>query len=190
MTRQRLLDAARRVIGRLGYLDTTVNDIVVEAGVARGSFYSYFESKADLFHQLAATIDEQIDRDVVSFERSTDDPIETLKQANRRYLAVVRANADLYELVNQVAAIDPAIAALRLESRKHHVRRVAATIRRWQAAGIAAASIDAETTAVALVAMLSNAAYWHYVGGDPHDEQSLAATLDSIWIAACGLRHR
>ncbi len=187
-TRQRLLDAARTVFARHGYLDTTVDHIVTEAGLARGSFYTYFESKTDLFRHLAALIDEQVERDVVSFKRVRGgDPVTNLETSNRNYLGVVRANADLYRLVDQVAAYDETVAVARLRSRRRHVARVAATLRRWQARGLSDPDIDVDTTAAALVTMLSGFAQWLDVSGDHHDEERAVATLTTIWVRACGL---
>ena len=187
-TRQRLLDAARTVFARYGYLDTTVDHIVTEAGVARGSFYTYFESKTDVFRHLAALIDQQVERDVVSFDRrDSGDPIANLRTSNRNYLAVVRDNADLYHLVDQMAAHDDSIRKARLRSRQRHVARVASSIRRWQAAGWADPDIDAPITAAALVSMLSGFAQWLYVGGDTYDEDEAVASLTGIWVRACSL---
>lgn len=187
-TRQRLLDAARSAFARHGYLDTTVDHIVDEAGVARGSFYTYFESKVDIFRHLATQIDTDVIRQVVGFERAPEaDPIASLEVANRNYLAVVRANADLYALVDQVASFDERVKKARLRSHQGHVGRVADSIRRWQRDGYADPAVDPDTTAAALVSMLSNFAYWLYVGGDSYDEDVAAATLTSVWVRACGL---
>ena len=46
--RQRLLDAANELTGRLGYNAVTVDAICEQAGVKKGSFYHYFESKEAL----------------------------------------------------------------------------------------------------------------------------------------------
>ena len=51
-TRRRLLDAARRVIARLGYDATGVLDITEEADVSKGTFYQYFRDKEELTHTL------------------------------------------------------------------------------------------------------------------------------------------
>ncbi len=51
-TTQRLLDAARKLIARRGLSDTTLEDIVEEAGYTRGAFYSNFSSKGELFIEL------------------------------------------------------------------------------------------------------------------------------------------
>ena len=47
-TRQLLLDAALRIIGRKGYTSATVDEIVKEAGVSKGVAYYHFKSKAAL----------------------------------------------------------------------------------------------------------------------------------------------
>lgn len=47
-TRQLLLDAALRIIGRKGYSSATVDEIVKEAGVSKGVAYYHFKSKADI----------------------------------------------------------------------------------------------------------------------------------------------
>ena len=48
-TREELVAAARRVFERDGYTGARVADIAAEAGLAHGSFYTYFSSKQDVF---------------------------------------------------------------------------------------------------------------------------------------------
>jgi AcrR family transcriptional regulator len=43
-----ILDAARRVIGELGYADASMERIAQEAGVAKGTLYLYFKNKESL----------------------------------------------------------------------------------------------------------------------------------------------
>src|ERR1700761_53141 len=51
-TRQRLLDAAQRLIARKGLSAASVENITAAAGYTRGAFYSNFDSKDDLFIEL------------------------------------------------------------------------------------------------------------------------------------------
>ena len=51
-TRERLTEAARRVIARKGIDATTIADITSEADVGIGSFYNHFKSKEDLVGTL------------------------------------------------------------------------------------------------------------------------------------------
>jgi AcrR family transcriptional regulator len=55
LTLAKLLDAARDVFHRKGYLAVTVDDIIDEAGVSRGTFYVYFRSKGEILSELFDT---------------------------------------------------------------------------------------------------------------------------------------
>ena len=50
--REQVLVCAQRVFSRKGYHAAGVADIIAEAGVARGTFYLYFESKRAIFDEL------------------------------------------------------------------------------------------------------------------------------------------
>jgi len=52
MTRQRILDAARRLLGSGTYSSVTMEDIAKEAGVAYQTVYAIFRSKPGLAHGL------------------------------------------------------------------------------------------------------------------------------------------
>lgn len=55
-----LLKASKAVFNKKGYHDTTVAAIAAEAGVATGSFYSYFSSKESCFLGLVDTLYERL----------------------------------------------------------------------------------------------------------------------------------
>ncbi len=48
-TRQRILDAAKAIFSEKGYTKTGVSDITEMADIAKGSFYTYFRNKHDIF---------------------------------------------------------------------------------------------------------------------------------------------
>lgn len=67
--RQRLIDAARRVVLRDGHEGATTRAILDEAGMSAGSLYNYFASKEELFEALA----EQVVRDNLRAIAANDD---------------------------------------------------------------------------------------------------------------------
>jgi len=190
-TRDDLVAAARRVFERNAYLDTRVADIAAEAGLAHGSFYTYFSSKQAVFLAVARDLGRQF-RDAVAPSQGDAelDAYEALDRANRRYLKTYRANSVMWALVEQVSTIDPEIHRIRLIGRRQHVDRVARTIQRWQERGIADRDVDPRTTAGALVSMLSNFAYWWLAGGDAYNAEAAAKTLTELWARAVGLHRR
>ena len=64
--RLQILVAARDVFAKRGYHQTTIDDIVLSAGVARGTFYLYFDDKravfVDLIDRFAAKLSMAIER--------------------------------------------------------------------------------------------------------------------------------
>ncbi len=70
--RLQILDASRDVFAKRGYARATVDDIVAEAGVARGTFYLYFDDKRDAFAELVQRFASQITAVIVRI--ATDDP--------------------------------------------------------------------------------------------------------------------
>ncbi len=87
-TRERILDAAMRLFSTKGYHGTNSKEIAAGAGVAIGSFYSYFEDKKVLFievlnrsfrYGLEQFLGEFVDRDG-SFE------VGNAKESLRRYI--------------------------------------------------------------------------------------------------------
>lgn len=70
--KEQILVAAREVFARIGYARATVDDIVKEAGVARGTFYLYFGDKRDAFEELIDRFSVQIVNAIVRI--IVDDP--------------------------------------------------------------------------------------------------------------------
>src|SRR6188508_1254314 len=51
-TRAEILDHAGRLFRLRGYAGTNIDDIMLAAGLTRGSFYAHFKSKDDLFAEV------------------------------------------------------------------------------------------------------------------------------------------
>jgi TetR/AcrR family transcriptional regulator, transcriptional repressor for nem operon len=50
--RRKIVDSARRLFNRRGFENVSVDAIMAEAGLTRGGFYSYFQSKSDLYVEV------------------------------------------------------------------------------------------------------------------------------------------
>lgn len=54
--REKILDSAGRLFNRHGFNAVSIDDVMADAGLTRGSFYSYFKSKTDLYAQSVARV--------------------------------------------------------------------------------------------------------------------------------------
>ena len=56
LTRQKIVRSARRLFNRHGFDAVSIDEVMADAGLTRGSFYSYFESKGDLYAEAVTDI--------------------------------------------------------------------------------------------------------------------------------------
>ena len=55
-TKNKIIRSARRLFNRDGFDAVSIDDVMADAGLTRGSFYSYFESKGDLYAEAVTHI--------------------------------------------------------------------------------------------------------------------------------------
>lgn len=183
-TRGALVDAARLVFERDGYLESRISDISEAANVATGTFYTYFDSKEEI---LAAVVESVSDAMVYPHLQDVSDPSDTralIEANNRAYLLAYRENSNLMRLFDQLAQVDPKFKELRRRRAREFARRSARTIRRLQEQDRADTAIDPYYTALALGGMVGRLAYLVYVDGERIPFESLLATVTALWINA------
>ena len=78
-TKEKLLDKAIELIWQSNYSNVGVNDICQQAGVTKGSFYHYFETKADLFYEASRHYWEGMKKDLDALYSPTFTPLEHLE---------------------------------------------------------------------------------------------------------------
>jgi AcrR family transcriptional regulator len=156
-TRERLVEAAKEIFEEHGFLNARVADIVERAEQAHGSFYYYFDSKEEVFRELATTVDEQLfaplDDVVLKDTKNWPEPRDRIREATRRYLDSFRKNARMIDQIRQVASYDPEVKALTLARHKRNTERVANTIRQLQRRKMADTKLDPLVAATALGAL-------------------------------------
>src|SRR5215217_3077197 len=59
-TRAKLIDAARRAFGSVGYAEASMDDFTAAAGLTRGALYHHFGDKKGLLQAVIAEIDAEM----------------------------------------------------------------------------------------------------------------------------------
>lgn len=78
-TREKLLCTAMSLIWQSNYTSVGVNEICKQAGVTKGSFYHYFETKADLYYAAVMHYWEQMKQELEVLFTSGLTPLEQLE---------------------------------------------------------------------------------------------------------------
>jgi AcrR family transcriptional regulator len=188
-TKEALVRAAARIFERDGFVDARIADIAAEAGVATGSFYTYFDSKDAIFREVADKLIDELYRQSHVGDVAGSDPVARIAAANRLYVESFARHASLYSVVVQVASLNPEFRARRQKSRLAFVNRAERGIRSMQAAGQADPSLDAALTAAMLCGMVENFAEVRHLLGQSFDDDQAVAAMTDIWARAIGLRN-
>jgi len=192
-TRARLVEAGKVVFERDGFLEARVSDIAQEAGLSHGSYYHYFDSKEQLFREVARLQEARLtappdDEPAAAAGTDARTPVERIRRANRRYLERYRDEARIMGVIEQVSRYDDHVNAVRMDRMKHFAERSERAIRSWQDAGLVDPEVDPVIAADALGAMTARfAEMWLVQGYRTYDFDDAVDALTRLWANALGL---
>ncbi len=191
-TKARLLEAAQQVFEETGFLEARVSDIARQAGMSHGSFYHYFESKEQVFREIAELQEAALTAPPGPGDDDTGaeelDDYGRLLRANRRYLERYRDNGRIMGVIEEVSRYDQHVSEARMRRQKHFADRAERSIRRMQSEGTASGAIDPEIAAAALGSMVARfAELWLIEHWGDYDLDTAAEQLTRLWAGAIGL---
>ena len=185
-TRARLLDAAKEIFEENGFLEARISDIAKRAGLSHGSFYHYFDSKEQIFREVAEVLDDRLAEpmeSVVLLPDADADPRTRLLTALQRHLESYRDEARIMGVIEQVARYDEHVSAVRFARTKRHREAIAHSIRTMQRHGTADPTLDPVIAAAALGAMTERfAEMWLVQGFLECDLDDAAETLAALIV--------
>lgn len=99
--REQVLRHAKRLFARKGYHRTNIADIIARAGIARGTFYLYFENKRDLFDELLQQVLNELRVRIQRLRMGPEepDPVNQLRNNLKRVLNYVLAERELADIL-------------------------------------------------------------------------------------------
>ena len=142
-----LLRAAEELFGERSYHRTTVADICARAGMATGSFYSYYQSKAEIFAAVVRGINDDLRQAMrAALEQAEGGQRARERAAFRAYFDMLSQRPWIDRIVRESEFIDP---ALFREYYEHLARGYARGVRAAQIAREVDARYDPEVIAFA-----------------------------------------
>ena len=176
--RQQILDAARRCFLREGFHNTSMQDVIAEAGLSVGAVYRYFPSKNDLITSIAqATIG---GAEEIFAELARHDPSLPLPEALGRALDFVDSQIGedgMLPLAIQVwgeAQRDPALAEFVAATYTRLRGHFTSIVRGAQQAGEVPADAVPEAVGAALFGLVPGYILQRILTGTPDRETYLA----------------
>jgi AcrR family transcriptional regulator len=148
-TRRRLLDAAERVFGELGFHDASIVKVADAAGVAAGTFYLYFDSKKAVFDELVRDLNRRVRHAMKEGSSQGGTRLEAELLGFEAYFRFTSEHPALYRIIRQAEFVSPEML------RYHYDRLSDGYIEALKAAAEAGeiSPLDAEVAAFALMGM-------------------------------------
>lgn len=185
-TRALIMEAGVRVLDRTNFFDVGVDEIVQEAGLARGTFYIYFRDKYDLLAALTHRVNEELfEQSHVHLEGPTT-PYDRIRLSLRRVISSWEQHANFFRAIQQMALSKPEFLELDQKLRMSFVRQIQRDIERTIAEGHAP-PIDARVAAKALAAMMDKFCLAWFALDEPpfpgagDDIEHVADSLAQLW---------
>src|ERR1700758_5266714 len=107
---QKLLTAAEELFGERSYHRTTVADVCARAGMATGSFYSYYGSKAEIFAAVVRGINDDLRHAMkLALERTDGGQRNRERAAFRAYFDMLSTRPWIDRILRQSEFVDPGL---------------------------------------------------------------------------------
>ena len=107
-TLKSLIDAAAIEFGEKGFHEASISGITSRAGVALGSFYTYFDSKDAIFRALVTAMSEQVRDHVAPVFADATDALSAERDALKMFLDFASAHREIYRIIDESEFVDPA----------------------------------------------------------------------------------
>jgi AcrR family transcriptional regulator len=187
-TRRALVAAAKEVFETTPFAEARITDITAHARVATGTFYRYFDTKEEIFREVAAEVLTDMSAAPRQAPPDDADPIAAIAHASRQYFLGILRHAGIARSIEQLALRDGSVAGARRRTVVDGVRRAERWIRDLQHRGICDTGIDPWTTAMVLHTMNVRVAYDHLLPSkDERDIDALVEAVTHVWARTVGL---
>lgn len=183
--RRRLLAAAGELIAREGFPKLRVEALADQAGVSVGTFYLYFDGKADLFAQLVMEITERLRKRIVELSSGDDPILERLGRALDAYLDVVEDGGPGFLYFRDAGSVHTTVGSLTAWTFRQHAEWLRPLLEEAMEAGEIRAQ-DPELLAQASVGLVHHMAGYWLENRDRLGREELRAFL--LQFAAGGVR--
>lgn len=98
LQRQRILDSARGVFFRDGFMAANLDEVAAGAGVAKGTLYRYFENKAELYVAVLSANGDVFERKMRESIDAALPPAEQVRRLGRFYIAHWTAHREYFQI--------------------------------------------------------------------------------------------
>ena len=184
-TLRKILDAAQDEFGERGFSDSSIVAITQRAGVALGTFYTYFDSKEVVFRALVKDMSAQVRDNVGPALGQGTDALDRERRALEAFLRFAREHRDIYRIIDESEFVEPAA------YREHYettASRIAARLIAARDKGEIGSSFSDEDIRILAWGMMGANVFLglRFAVWEGADSERVAAIMSRIWRQGFG----
>lgn len=186
--RERIVKAVRRVVGDVGFRDAQIAMVAAAAGVATGTVYRYFPSKAELFAEAVSANSRHEIGVLAQIVAADGSPVQRLRDAIKTFASrALQARQLAYAMIAEPADVE--VDTARLEYRRAFGRLFRQLIDEGMGAGELPAQ-DSEANSACIVGALIEGLIGPLAPDavKPMQEKELVETITRFCLRAIGAR--
>lgn len=182
-TRAKLVAAARRAFGTVGYADASMDDFTAEAGLTRGALYHHFGGKKGLLEAVIMVIDAEMSARLAQVSAAAASPWQGFVDECIAYVEMAREPEIQRIMLRDGPAVlgDPSA----WPNQNACVRSLTASLEGFVEDGTLPA-LDAEATARLLNGAMLSASLW--IANAPDPEATTRRAVDAFTLMLGSLR--
>lgn len=101
------MEAAEIEFGEKGYHEAGISGITYRAGVALGTFYTYFDSKEEIFRALVRYMSQRIRETVAERAGGAPNRLEAERRGIEAFIEYVRRHKSIYRIITEAEFVAP-----------------------------------------------------------------------------------
>jgi AcrR family transcriptional regulator len=182
--RETILASTGRLLADRSFADIAVSDILASAGISRGSFYFYFDSKHDVLGELVRRAVAQGREAAAPWLAHPSDTTAALRAGITAGARLWQAHAPVLRAIVENWRTDPRLTALWLEQMQSFTDATVAQVSADPAAVRRLDGLSIEAIASSLTWLGERLYYLAAIGTPPFDdEDTLIDTLLHVWTS-------
>lgn len=177
-TRKAICDAAAEVIGQYGYAEASISRIMEHAGLGHGTFYAYFESRAELFDQLLPMKGVEVLDFIHDRVKGATNFVEMEIKGFVGFLEYAKNHPWFFRLLHEAEVAAPAAHRQHMDNIMQRYRR--ALKRSWDQGELAGYDERELDTLAYLLISARDYVYSHHVGRSPDISNALQDAVETF----------
>ena len=178
--KQQLLEAAADLFSAKGYANTRIIDICERAGVAKGLFYWYFETKDSLYAELIRSMRQRLRRVQADAMDADANAVERIRQAAVASMIYLSEHPTFFAFASD-DSVTPALAQLARDGTEVYIQDAERLIREAQGTGHALEWLDPALAAMGVSA--TTRAFSELLrSGDGERDPHVVAAFAGDWV--------